>query len=392
VGEGNALWVDLLIDACAVQFTVGARQKMASAKFLEEALSTDVDESAVNAIVGCLENQLGTSTPSATPQQGSPPEVTPNHMNSAISNGGAVSSQKHGASPVDSMNNVLINDANKTNASSMATTQTTTIGQINTVLGSVPGTVINRPNYVNQVSTSLGLTQTSLANLTKGQEPVRILYPAASQASATPTTNNRVTFPAQTVTTLQNGNVGITSLPVVNPGATVSQNPQPTSTSVGTTVTSKPVGVISPQEQAKSSSPALVIKTSGAPLTTQTVSVPSGVMSVPLSVNSSIAMAGTTLNSVVTGSTAPTNVTGVVTVTKALTSTVATSSANILPGNLVLNVNAVRPATPGAAAQKTVGPRLLIGTPHIMGNRQATPGQTQTVSVDKCTNIPCIIN
>lgn len=49
--------------ACADQFTVGAWKKMASAKFLEEALSTDVDESAVNAIVGSLETQLVTSTP-----------------------------------------------------------------------------------------------------------------------------------------------------------------------------------------------------------------------------------------------------------------------------------------------------------------------------------------
>ncbi|XP_030039553.1 transcription initiation factor TFIID subunit 4 isoform X9 [Manduca sexta] len=41
---------------------------MASAEFLEEALSSDVDEKAVNAIVGTLENQLVTSVPSVSQQ------------------------------------------------------------------------------------------------------------------------------------------------------------------------------------------------------------------------------------------------------------------------------------------------------------------------------------
>lgn len=59
---------------------------MASAKFIEEALSTDVDESAVNAIVGSLETQLVTSAPAASVQQTA--ALSQNHINSAISNGG----------------------------------------------------------------------------------------------------------------------------------------------------------------------------------------------------------------------------------------------------------------------------------------------------------------
>ncbi|XP_044269898.1 transcription initiation factor TFIID subunit 4 isoform X2 [Tribolium madens] len=62
---------------------------MASAKFLEEALSTDVDESAVSAIVGSLENQLVTSSTTA------PASAAQNHVNSAISNGGTVGPPKH---------------------------------------------------------------------------------------------------------------------------------------------------------------------------------------------------------------------------------------------------------------------------------------------------------
>lgn len=67
---------------------------MASAKFLEEALNTDVDESAVNAIVGSLENQLGSSAPHTQPANAG---LQQNHVNSPISNGGtATAPQKHG--------------------------------------------------------------------------------------------------------------------------------------------------------------------------------------------------------------------------------------------------------------------------------------------------------
>lgn len=67
---------------------------MASAKFLEEALNTDVDESAVSAIVGSLENQLVSSTPHA---QQTNAVLQQNHVNSPISNGGTgTAPQKHG--------------------------------------------------------------------------------------------------------------------------------------------------------------------------------------------------------------------------------------------------------------------------------------------------------
>ncbi|XP_066151007.1 transcription initiation factor TFIID subunit 4-like isoform X6 [Euwallacea fornicatus] len=67
---------------------------MASAKFLEEALNTDVDESAVNAIVGSLENQLGSTAPHAQPPNAG---LQQNHVNSPLSNGGTASApQKHG--------------------------------------------------------------------------------------------------------------------------------------------------------------------------------------------------------------------------------------------------------------------------------------------------------
>jgi transcription initiation factor TFIID subunit 4 len=83
---------------------------MASAKFLEEALSTDVDESAVSAIVGSLENQLVTSS------SGAAVAATQNHVNSAISNGGTVVPPKHGTVA----NGDSISDAKATTAAADA--------------------------------------------------------------------------------------------------------------------------------------------------------------------------------------------------------------------------------------------------------------------------------
>lgn len=81
---------------------------MASANFLEEALSTDVDESAVSAIVGSLENQLVTTTPAVSSS------TVVNHVNSGIPNGGTVPSQKHGAiANGDTVNVVTTTETNK---------------------------------------------------------------------------------------------------------------------------------------------------------------------------------------------------------------------------------------------------------------------------------------
>lgn len=86
---------------------------MASAKFLEEALSslsTDVDETAVSALVGSLQNQLVTSSSTAsTLSSSSYVSVNQNNVKkSAISNGATVVTQKHISNGTgDGMNIVL---------------------------------------------------------------------------------------------------------------------------------------------------------------------------------------------------------------------------------------------------------------------------------------------
>lgn len=60
---------------------------MASTQFLEEALSTDVDESAVSALVGSLETQLVTPVHGATDAN---ENLAPSHGNNGISNGSII--------------------------------------------------------------------------------------------------------------------------------------------------------------------------------------------------------------------------------------------------------------------------------------------------------------
>ncbi|XP_035721295.1 transcription initiation factor TFIID subunit 4-like isoform X5 [Vespa mandarinia] len=288
---------------------------MASAKFLEEALSTDIDESAVNAIVGSLETQLVTSTPTVSGHQTSSATASQqNHqVNSGISNGGtitaAVQPQKHGVSNgggATPVNNLLTQEVTKS-------ITTSTLLPVNVV------------------------TSNAVA---PGQEPVKIIYPTIGQVIATTgvaTANNKLPFPTQTVGQLANGTLGITSQAVL----------QTTSNAVSNVGTISQTGNQAVAGVNKQTGTALVIKTSVAP---------GGMVSVPMSVPVSVA------SSVV--STALQGKAGV--------------TPTIVPSNVqILNVNAMRPGTPVAAQQagKQVAPRVVIGQ-HMVGTKPGAPGIT----------------
>lgn len=333
---------------------------MASAKFLEEALSTDVDESAVNAIVGSLETQLVTSTPTVAGHQASSASVSQqNHqVNSAISNGGTITTvqpQKHGVS----------NGGGATTVTSLMTQEvaksitTSTLLPVNVVTSNaVAPQVITTQHqqqqqaqqqqhtqppgisaYINQVTTNqVSSNQTThIPSLTKSHEPVKIIYPTAvGQVIATTgvaNANNKLTFPAQTVGQLANGTLGITSSTVLQTTSNAVSNVGSVSQTGSQTVTgvNKPTGT------------ALVIKTSVAPA--GMVSVP---MTVPVSGNA---------------------------VSTALQAKAGVTST-IVPSNVqILNVNAMRPATPvaGQQANKQVTSRVVIGQP-MVGTRSGAPG------------------
>jgi len=336
---------------------------MASAKFLEEALSTDVDESAVNAIVGSLETQLVTATPTAAGHQANTTSVSQqNHqVNSAISNGGtitAVQPQKHGVSNgsggATTVNSLMTQEVTKSITTS--TLLPVNVVTSNTVAPQIITTQQQQPQqqqqqqqqhtqppgipavtYINQVSSN---QTTHIPSLTKTHEPVKIIYPSVSQVIATTgvaNANNKISFPTQTVGQLANGTLGITSQSVL----------QTTANIVVTNVSSV--------SQATNQTVTAVNKPTGAALVIKTTVAPGGMVSVPMSVPVSV-----TSNAVSTALQAKAGVT-----------------STIVPSNVqILNVNTVRPTTPitGQQANKQVTPRVVIGQQLVAGTRPGTQG------------------
>ncbi|XP_066995983.1 transcription initiation factor TFIID subunit 4 [Anabrus simplex] len=362
--KGNALWVQIVSDACAVQLVVGSRQKMASAKFLEEALSTDVDESAVNAIVGSLETQLVTTTPTVSSQQGPLATVNQNHMNSAISNGGTVSTQKHGVANggPGSINIILNSDTNKPTATSaLQSSNVVHSSVVNTVVPSLHGGV-PASGYINQVTSSA--SQTGISNVSKSHESVKIVYPSGSQSI-----NNRVSFQPGA---LPNGNLGLATLQshaVLNAAVTSSVQSVVSQThSQSGSTNNKQISV----DHAKTQGATLVIKASANPSVSQGSSLSASVGSVPVSVNSTMTLTGTYVNTAV-GTTASTGMSGMVTIAKPVIPAGVTPGTTIIPANVQL-VN-VRAGTPGLQTPKNLSSRVVIGQPHMVGGRPGQPGQ-----------------
>ncbi|XP_022832431.1 transcription initiation factor TFIID subunit 4 isoform X6 [Spodoptera litura] len=92
---------------------------MASAEFLEQALSTNVDENAVNAIVGSLENQLVTSVASASSQNNYVNVIPSQNCNITPNAGSIISGQKYMTDQINSSG--IVNSVQPNIASSSVT-------------------------------------------------------------------------------------------------------------------------------------------------------------------------------------------------------------------------------------------------------------------------------
>ncbi|XP_021202825.1 transcription initiation factor TFIID subunit 4 isoform X2 [Bombyx mandarina] len=274
---------------------------MASTEFLEEALSTDVDEKAVNAIVGTLENQLVTNVSSA-PSQNILVNVLSSQFPGLSSNAGSIiSGHKYTTGGVSC--GIAANSIHRpslTNSTSC-----------NNVQSSVPGTY-----------SSL----TPGGTVTNCNDNIQVIYSQA-QAFSNP---NSVTFPAQS---LPNGFVGLSS----------SQNHLITSVDA--------------------MQPPLVLKQG---TSSGQVGIQSGMVTVPMTANSS--MSGSIPN-VMTLNKPGQNV--VVT-----TQNLGSSQPTILPNVQILNMRAGAPAVAAQKSVATVSPRVVIGTPQVVGTRAAGPGIT----------------
>ncbi|XP_058837053.1 transcription initiation factor TFIID subunit 4 isoform X4 [Topomyia yanbarensis] len=247
---------------------------MASANFLEEALKSDVDESAVSAIVGTLENQLDQSSTTQVQQVGKNFECgnSGNSFTSAIvSNGGTTpiystvqqQQQKHsnhgGVTNGEIVSNVMnSNGSNNNNNNNSKTFIIATSGGQNVITSSASGptTVVVGKNITvsatgipppstppalmstvptsttginiisNQIVVSAGGQHPPPFNVTNNNnnphhqsnmpknEPVKLVYPAPGGGAGTQAVinmnNNRVTL---TSTALPNGTISLSQAP-----------------------------------------------------------------------------------------------------------------------------------------------------------------------------------
>ncbi|CAG4977837.1 unnamed protein product [Colias eurytheme] len=276
---------------------------MASAEFLEQALSTDVDENAVSAIVGTLENQLVTSVPSASSQNNIVNVIPTNNINTSC------------PSSIIGHKNIYNKDRSDGEISGAS------------FQSSVPSASFNAPTTF---STQRNLNQMLSSNadsMSSEYNPNQI----DSRTIAHSIASGTVSFPAsqaQVIHSAQGGSI-----------------PQ----SATKTITMQPP---------------LVIKQG---TTTGQVNMQTGMMTVPMTVNSS--MANSIPNVMAINKPGTQNV--VVT-----TQNMGTGQPAIIPNVQILNT---RPGAPAVAAQKsvaTVSPRVVIGTPQVVGARAAVPGIT----------------
>lgn len=321
-----------------------------SAKFLEEALSTDVDESAVSAIVGSLENQLGAPSSIVSSQQVSSNTVNQNHLQSGISNGSPASAQKHGPANgrSDTMNIILNSEPNKG-----ITSSSHQIGNISQTLtnSSIQG-VVSSSSFINQIPS---IVQSSTANLGKTQDGLKTVY-TTNQSNTNVVGATRVTNPIQNVGSLLNGNLNVASLPS-NTALNVSNSNVQGMVTQTFIRPSNNYHTISPvaTEQNKSSGTAVIIKSS----TCNNVQS----SSVPTQMTTAISLAGPQLNTAVT-------------LARTTTASGAQTIAGTTPQAILSNVQLVNINTLRAPTQqgnnRNVTPRLMV--PQMINTRPGQPG------------------
>ncbi|XP_022832429.1 transcription initiation factor TFIID subunit 4 isoform X4 [Spodoptera litura] len=284
---------------------------MASAEFLEQALSTNVDENAVNAIVGSLENQLVTSVASASSQNNYVNVIPSQNCNITPNAGSIISGQKYMTDQINSSG--IVNSVQPNIASSSVT--------FNSVQAST------QPTF-----TSLSLSGSPLPN-----ESLKVIY---TQAQHLGNLGSGVALPVQS---LASACIGQTSqsqiLHAVSGGNVLPQQ------------SNKTIAMQNP----------LVIKQGS---NTGQVGMQTGMVTVPMTVNSS--MPASIPNVMTLNKPGGQNV--VVT-----TQNLGSAQPAIIPNVQILNMRPGAPAVAAQKSVATVSPRVVIGTPQVVGTRATAP-------------------
>ncbi|XP_021695546.1 transcription initiation factor TFIID subunit 4 isoform X3 [Aedes aegypti] len=370
---------------------------MASANFLEEALKSDVDESAVSAIVGTLENQLDQSSTTQVQQVAKNFECGNggNSINSAIvSNGGttpiysAVQQQKHsnhGVANGEIVSNVMNSSSNNNNNNNNNNSKTfiiSTSGGQNVInsAGSGAATVVVGKNIT--VSTNSGGIQPS------STPPALIsTVPTVSSSSGINIISNQIVVSAggpppppfhvttNSISTLNNNNTTIqhqTNMPKNEPvklvypahgGGAGTPNTQAVlnmnNNRVTLTSTALPNGTIS-----LSQAPQLIQTGATGKTTIQaTTGGQPGGPGQPQTLIIKNQQTGAVMNS---------GAPGIVTMSKPINNQATQNIVGLPAGVQIVNVRPGAPPTQQQAQQKTVAavsPRVVIGSQQIVSTR-----------------------
>ncbi|KAL1440045.1 hypothetical protein MTO96_009862 [Rhipicephalus appendiculatus] len=335
---------------------------MASAKSLEEMLTTDVDESVVSELVGSLESQLSSSGIHAPNQELSVSSATTNHVNSVPVSDGLQrlphDGQKHGvaAALANSCPSIVVSNFGKTIATTshivgVSSCASSPASSTNTVMVTLPG-ALPASGYINQVT---GTTQQALLNTSLvrpiSNSDIKIVYSPQGHFNAAnlAAVNNAVIQQRGNVKIqgVPNGSTAIRSsphTPATTPGLSAIHNLANVASQQTPLIISQPTKpriVVDPKDPKAAFKPQILIKQE--PTAAASVGQEFLRCSSPAAGVIQASKAGPQPVSVVTQ--------------------VVSSPSILPPGVQIVNVNPGRPGAPGVVGQKTLAPRVVIGSP-----------------------------
>ncbi|XP_064466928.1 transcription initiation factor TFIID subunit 4-like isoform X2 [Ornithodoros turicata] len=358
--------------------------KMASAKSLEEMLTTDVDESVVSEIVGSLESQLSSSGIHASGQELNASSATTNHVNSAPATDGIQrlqhDGQKHSVAAAlpNSGANIAVANFSKPIATTshivgVNSCASSSATSTNTVMVTLPG-ALPASGYINQVT---GTAQQALLNnpLVRplNNSDIKIVYsPQGHFNAAGLAVNNAVVQ--------QRGNVKIQGVP--NGSPTIRSSPHTPATTPGLSAIHNLANVASQQTP-------LIISQSAKPRLVLDTKDPKGAFKPQILIKQEPQQT-TTVTQEYLRCSSPAG--SVIQASKPIAQPVnvvtqVVSSPSILPpGVQIVNVNPGRPGAPGVAGQKTLAPRVVIGSPvrlapQMLAARPGAPSVQNTITL-----------
>ncbi|KAM7310295.1 transcription initiation factor TFIID subunit 4 isoform X9 [Ixodes scapularis] len=357
---------------------------MASAKSLEEMLTTDVDESVVSELVGSLESQLSSSGIHTPNQELNVSSASTNHVNSVPVSDGLQrlqhDGQKHAvaAALANSCPSIVVSNLGKTIATTshivgVSSCASSAASSTNTVMVTLPG-ALPASGYINQVT---GTAQQALLNTSLvrpiNNSDIKIVYSPQGHFNAAnlAAVNNAVLQ--------QRGNVKIQGVP--NGSTTIRSAPHTPATTPGLSAIHNLANVAAQQAP-------LIISQPAKPRLVLDPKDPKGGFKPQILIKQESPQPTTVAAQEFLRCSSP----GVIQTSKPgsqpvnVVTQVMSSPSILPPGVQIVNVNPARPGSAGLAGQKTLAPRVIIGSPmrlapQMLATRPGAPSVQNTITL-----------